>query len=460
MTAAAGGGSIRRRLILQLLVVAAILSALLYLTVRSVADRAVETTQDSIIGAAAISIAEEIRGGSDGVEVDIAYATFSILGAVGDDRIFYRILLGADTITGYDTLPLPPRRPGGLSPVFYGATFLDNEVRIAAVERSVLAEGRTLDALVLVAQTQTSREQIVGRLANRAAALGVGFFAVAALLSVLTAGSVLRPVAALRAAVERRGPLDLRPVSRPVPAELAPLVGALNGFIGRLSTALHRTETFIAEAAHHIRTPLATLKAQSEIALHRAEDDATRAGLRAIIRSADDAARSASQLLDHAAVVYRTEQRADEAVDLRQIVGDVVASMHTTAEIRDVGLAFTPPPHPLSVTGDRLLIESAVRNLLDNAIKYTPTDGAVEVGFDSTPGRATLRICDNGRGLSGLDQSDLSRRFRRGANVDDVIGSGLGLTIVYEVARAHGGQFRLRERKEGGTCAEFSLPLR
>ncbi len=458
MSAAIGAGSIRRRLIWQLLAAAAILSAILYLAIRSVADRAVEATQDSIIGAAAISIAEELRGGADGVQIDIPFSTFSMLGAVGDDRIFYRILVGAETVTGYDSLPLPQRAPTGLTPVFYSAAFLDTEVRIAAVERSVLADGRVVSVSVLVAQTQTARAGIVARLANWAAVLGLGFFSVAAVLAIFTARSVLQPLNRLREAVERRGPQDLRPVERPVPVELVPLVGALNGFIARLSAALNRTETFIAEAAHHIRTPLATLRAQSENALHQARDETARVNLRAIIRSADDAARSAGQLLDHAAVIYRTDQRADERIDLTALVEGVVDFMRPAADIRDVSLQLSANG-PMTLHADRLLVESAVRNLLDNAVKYSDPDGRIEVELTQSDGMARMRFLDQGRGLGGGDEARLLRRFSRGKNVDDVVGSGLGLTIVREVARAHRGRITLSDRKGGGTCAELSLPL-
>lgn len=452
-------GSIRRRLVLQLLAVAGILSGLLYLSVRTVADAAVETTQDSILGAAAVAIAEELRGGEDGVAIDIPYTAFSMLGSIGEDRVFYRIMTGSVTATGYDDLPLPDRPAGGLSPVYYTRDYQGEEVRIAAVARAVLVDGRPVEAQVLVAQTRTAKQDIVSRMANRAAGLGLGFFVVAAGLSLLTARSVLKPVDGLAEAVGRRGPQDLRPVDRPVPEELAPMVAALNGFIARLSGALTRTETFIAEAAHHIRTPLATLRTQAEIALRQSGDDATRASLRNMIRAVDDSARSAGQLLDHAAVIYRTDQRTDEALDLSRIARDVAEGFRPTAGMRDITLELDLPDAPVAIVADRLLVESALRNLVDNAVKYSAADGTVRVALRADDGRAVLTVEDRGRGLGGVRADDLTARFRRGGNVADVVGSGLGLTIVREVAKAQGGTFRLWEREGGGACAELSLPL-
>ncbi|WGW03601.1 sensor histidine kinase [Tropicibacter oceani] len=453
------GFSIRRRLTAQLLVVAAVLAGLLFYSIRTVADVAVEQTQDRILGAATLAIAEELRGGQDGIVIDIPYSAFSMLGALGNDRIFYRIEVNGELATGYADLPLPPTLPSGLDPEFYDSRYLGYAVRVAAVSRSVLVAGKTVPVLIVVAQTRSVQESIVAGLTNRALLLGLGFFGLAALLAVAMARSVLQPVNDLAGAVTRRGPQDLRPVKRQVPEELGPLVNALNGFIGRLSGALSRTETFIAEAAHYIRTPLTTLRAQSEIALRQTESDETKEHLRKIIRLADNTARSASQLLDHAAVIYRTDQRSDEALALDQVIADIVEAFRPSAEMRDIELGYHRPDTAVTIAADRLLIETVIRNLIDNAIKYSDELGAVEVALSAADGFARITVSDRGRGLGGMKLEALGNRFERGGNVQDVIGSGLGLSIVTEVARAYGGTLELTERKGGGACACFSLPL-
>lgn len=451
-------GSIRQRLVVLLLIVAAVLSGLLYLSVRTVADAAVETTQDSILGAATVAIAEELRGGDEGLSVDIPYAAFSMLGSTGEDRVFYRILIDDMTVTGYDDLPTPPAAPNGLTPVFYSATYQDADVRIGAVARTVLIAGRQVAVQVLVAQTRTTQDAISRQMANRAATLGLGFFAFAAILSVLTARSVLQPLDRLAEAMGRRGPQDLRPVDRALPAELATLTNALNGFIARLRTALSRTETFITEAAHHVRTPLATVRAQAEIAMRQTDDAATRATLRNVIRAVDDSARSAGQLLDHATVVYRTDQRADEVFALGPLILDVTESFRPTADMRDIRLSVDLPSQQVRLRYDRLLVESALRNLIDNAIKYSFSDSQIDIVLKAGPQSSEVSICDRGRGLGGA-AAHLSGRFQRGDNVDDVIGSGLGLTIVRDVAGGIGGSLTLINRDGGGTCATLTFPL-
>ena len=452
-------GSLRRRLIWQLLALAAVLSLVMYLSIRAVARQAAEAGQDAVLGAAVFAIVEDLRGGPDGVEIDLPYDAFSMLGSVSQDRVFYRIDVSGETATGYADLPMPGGAAAAAAPVFETVPFRDTDLRVAALASSVLVDRRAVPVVVALGQTRQGQEVIAARTAARAASLGLGFFALAAALALLTAGSALRPVDRLAAAVRRRGPRDLRPVDHPTPRELRPLVLALDGLITRLRTTLDRTETLIAEAAHHIRTPLATVRARAEIALRQAETPEAREALRRVIRAVEESARSASQILDHATVIHRSERRVDEPVDLSALVGRVATAMAATAELRDVTLAAAPVAPGLVTRGDAVLLESALRNLVDNAVKYSEAEGEVTLTLGATGREAEITITDRGRGLSGADAARLADRFRRGPNVGDVIGSGLGLTIVGEVAAAHGGRFAMEEREGGGTCARLWLPL-
>ncbi|MGO4909506.1 sensor histidine kinase N-terminal domain-containing protein [Pseudorhodobacter sp. W20_MBD10_FR17] len=450
-------GSLRAKLVVQLLVVAAVLAVLLYFTVRTTADRAAEATQDAILGAATTSIAEQLRATEDGIEVDLAYATFSMLGAIGQDRLFYRIDIGGETVTGYDDLPLPAVQPASLAAAFYTAPYLDAELRIAVVARSMIVGKGPVPVVVLVGQTRLGQAAIADSLANRAALIGLGFFLLAVPLSLLSAGSLFNPINRLAEAVGRRGPRDLRPVRHPSPRELAPLIGALNGFVARLRGALSQTETFIAEAAHHIRTPLSTVRTEAEIALRQSNDEGTRVRLRSMIRGVEASARSASQLLDHAMVLYRSDQLESVAVDLASVAHSVARAFEPTAELKELVLSVVGEG-PLMTTGDPLLVESALRNLVDNAIKYSEAETEVRIVLSRAEGMAVVQVYDQGRGLQGVPVVQLTGRFTRGQNVGDVVGSGLGLTIVTEVAAALGGRFELTQIETGGTCASLFLP--
>ena len=456
MTAAARAPSLRRRLILQLLAGAAVMALALYLAVRTTATAATEAAQDAILTAAAAAVADGLRGTEDGVEIELNRATFSMVAAAGQDRLFWRVQVGGQALTGYDDLPLPPRQPDGAQPVVYDAAYRDADLRLAAVARSVMEGDRLQPALIVLGQTRFGQQAIADRLAGGAALAGLAFFALAVPMALIFTNSALAPIRRLGEAVGSRGPADLGPVDHPTPRELLPFVAALNSFIGRLRSTLAQTETFIAEAAHHIRTPLSTVRAEAEIALRRADSDETRARLRSVIRAVDESARSAGQLLDHAMVAYRSNRMEAGVIDLARLLDDLARSFAPTAEMRDI--ALTVRTIPAQVRGDRVLVESALRNLIDNALKYTAADGSVDVSLTGDGDCVVLAVHDTGRGLGGADALGLTGRFRRGPNVGDVVGSGLGLTIVAEVARAMDGRFDLAPAEGGGTLARLRLP--
>ncbi len=205
--------------------IAAVLAIVLYFTVRTVADQAAEATQDGVLGAATLAIAESLQGGDDGVGVDLPYEAFSILGSISADRVFYRIDAGGQTLTGYDDLPLPVEAGAAVAPVFYTRAYRDTEVRIAAVNRMVLVARNPVPVLVLVAQTRQGQEAIAQRVAQRAAALGLGSFALAAVLSLLTAGKRAAPdQPARRCASAGAARRTCAPSITRRPAELAPAV--------------------------------------------------------------------------------------------------------------------------------------------------------------------------------------------------------------------------------------------
>jgi two-component system, OmpR family, sensor histidine kinase TctE len=392
------------------------------------------------------------------VVVDVPPGTFSMLAAMGEERIFYRVDIDGFTVTGYEDLPLPGTPPTALAPLYYTVPFRDVEIRVAAVARAVRVDGRSKPALVLLGQTREGQGIIAQSLGNRAAALGLAVFLAAIPLSLFVARSLLRPIDLLAEAVGRRGPRDLRPVRHPAPAELAPFVTALNSFIGRLRGTLSQTETFIAEAAHHVRTPLAVMRNEAELALRQSGEEGTRARLRGLIRAADDAARSAGQLLDHATVLYRADQAEWARLDLADLTRAVVARLAPAADMKDIELHMAIDGS-LPAEGDAVLIEAALRNILDNAIKYSADETVVLIRAEEQGLMALITVADRGRGLDGMSHERLKRRFRRGVNVADVAGSGLGLTIVEEAANAMGGTFTLTAREGGGTCATLSLPL-
>lgn len=451
--------SIRQRLFFQLAGVAAVLSLAFFLAVREVAERAAEGTQDDILIASATAIADSLRSEGNGVTLELPYAALSMLGTINEDRVFYRIVAAQKTLTGYADLPLPSTTPRLGEPILATFDYRGEEVRAVSVSRAIGPASDATNVIVTVAQTRLGLEAISRKITATATGVGVGFFLLATALSLWAARSALKPIERMTDSVTRRGPNDLRPVKSNTPAELVPLVMALNSFMARLRASLSQTEDFIAEAAHRVRTPLATVRAQAEVTYRKLNKPEHKKAIREMIRAIDESSRSAGQMLDHAMVTFRADSLTRDALDLNAIMADVCDRLGPTADLKDISIERRFSNDAAPFKGDRILIQAALQNILDNAIKYSPDDSSivaqVKVGAD-----ITLSITDQGRGFDTKDTTHLTTRFARGENVGEVVGSGLGLTIADEVARTHGGSMKIAPNPKGeGACVSIVLPL-
>jgi two-component system sensor histidine kinase TctE len=451
--------SIGRRLTLLLAAIAALLALLSWGMVSSFSGQAAARTQDNVLAASVATIAETLRSEQGMVRLELPYSAFAMLGAIGEDRVFYRVSVAGETLTGYDDLR------GGHTPESPGVVLFDTldyrgeTVRMASVSRVVLAGLESVPVTVSVAQTRNGIAAVTAGLSRTAALLSVAFFLLAAALSAIAARASLRPLNEIAQSVSRRGPSDLRPIRRPAPSELAPLITSLNRLMDRLGQSIRRSEDFITEAAHRVRTPLATVRAQAEIALHTVTGEDEKKSLRRVIRAVDESSRSASQLLDHATVAFRAEDLERKELDMSDLTKAVVESLSPTAEMKDITFALDDAPAP--IRGDAILLQTALRNVLDNAIKYSPPDTTVHIHVQPLGNTVQVEVCDQGKGLGLGPVGHLTERFRRGDNVEGVVGSGLGLTIADEVMRAHDGSLVLRNivEKGTGTCVLLVLPL-
>jgi two-component system sensor histidine kinase TctE len=429
------------------------------LSVRVVAEKAATDTQDNILAASAISIADALYPEKGEIRLELPYSALSMLGTISEDRVFYRVVLGENTLTGYQDLPLPKGSDVSRDPTFETILYKEVEVRTVAITR-VFSSGTTaLTIHVIVGQTRLGLEATSSKITATATGVGLGFFILAIALSIWAAQNTLKPINRLALSVTRRGPADLRPVTTETPAELVPLVTELNRFILRAKATLLRSEEFIAEAAHHIRTPLATVRTQAEVFHRQMNKPENRKTLRNMIRAVDESSRSAGQLLDHAMITFRTDQLAKKQIELGQLLEDVCSRLAPTAELRDIEVQLTRPDEEVFFEGDAILLQSALRNILENAIKYSPDESDITVCLEIVEGCYHLAFIDQGRGFGETDKTKLTSRFSRGSNVSDVIGSGLGLTIVADVAKAHGGHLTINSNEKGpGACVILVLP--
>ena len=262
----------------------------------------------------------------------------------------------------------------------------------------------------------------------------------------LIVGAQLRPLDRIAESVRQRKPDALEPLSEAgLPDEIRPLVIALNELLARLRAALDAQQAFVADAAHELRTPLTAVRLQVQLAEQAASDEEKQTAFSQLRGGIDRAARLVEQLLNLAR--HEAAPASSEMVSLDALAQDVVADLAPLADARgqDFGIADTSP---ISVRGDPHALRMLLRNLADNAIRYTPRGGRVDVSVGRSLGVAFLRVTDTGPGIPAEDRERVFGRFFRRAG-SDAPGSGLGLAIVQQIVKNHNGIIEMEDNPAG-----------
>ncbi len=294
-------------------------------------------------------------------------------------------------------------------------------------------------------------------------ALGLGLSAlVLGALCLLLLRLALQPLHAATAQVARRGPADLRAVAlQGQPAELAPLLAAINQLLQRLDIALRSERDFVAAAAHELRTPLAGLRAQAQLAAHpRSAPQERHDALQAVQEGVDHAAHLVGQLLDLArsdALAGSPMQVSSERreVDILRVFEGVLGELGPQAAERD--LRLTQRFEVSQLSGSEFGIGLILRNLLANAVGHAPRGGEVALGTRQDGDRTVLWVHDSGPGIRVPERERVFERFYRGRDIDRP-GCGLGLSIVKALADAHGAHVTLGDAALGGLAVEVAFP--
>jgi two-component system OmpR family sensor kinase len=313
--------------------------------------------------------------------------------------------------------------------------------------------------IIQVAQPMDVRERRAAQVALRSLA---PFAVLVPTLSILIAWIVARtvqPVRGFAEALRRRRPDDVQPVATGgLPDEVRPVVDALNDLLGRLRAALDRERAFLADAAHELRTPLTALDLQAQAVVDAREEDRDQA-LRDLRAGVARVARLVEQLLALAREQHDTAT-APEPLALDELVRRTVADFVPLAEAADVDLGIESA-EPVQVIADADALRRLLGNLLDNAVRYTPAGGRVDVVVarqDGAPARALVTVTDTGPGIPPDERERVFDRFHRVPGTAGT-GSGLGLALARSIARRHDGEVSLEHGPAGrGLRAVLQLP--
>ena len=307
---------------------------------------------------------------------------------------------------------------------------------------------QTLDGVIQIAQPLRVRESFARGAALRVVIPLLLLLPLLGAAIVWVVGNGLWPLRRIAREVQRRDAHSLAPIATSrLPQEVAPLVAALNRLLERLHGAFQTQRAFVADAAHELRSPLTAVRLQLQL-LDRAPDEAALREARLNLGAAvERAIHLVEQLLTLARSEPREEARALSRVPLDQAVADGIADAHALAAARQIDLSLEA--EPAAVQGDRDALRILVRNLVDNAVRYTPVGGRVRVSVRNPAAGPLLEVLDSGPGIPAADRERAFDRFYRRSNAPEG-GSGLGLAIVKAIADRHGAQIRLDDAPGGG----------
>jgi len=416
-------------------------------------DRGLEDTAHTLAGQV------QVKQGK--VDVNLPPAARRMLEFDQVDSIYFSISNEHDQqVVGNRVLPPNPSRAG----VYKETWFYDGQVdgqSLRLVEYTVPGTVASEVLFVRVAETLHKREILTREVLVYMMASQLLFLTSIVVLVWYGVGRGIAPLSRIRDAISRRTHEDLSPLDETeLPAEVHEQVHVINALMDRLGRTITAQRRFIADATHQLRTPITVLRTQTELAMRADNPDQ----LRALVMKLDSAtirlARLANQLLN----LSRVEAALTGSLDLAcfgvaELIEDVVARLVPTALSKQIDISVDIADTLPMVRGDRQLLGEMLANLVDNAIRYTPAGGRIDVDVRQTDGWVVFVVADNGPGIPALERQRVLQRFYRGIHAG-AEGSGLGLAIAHEIISLHGGRIELGAAPgDSGLRVRVGIPL-
>ena len=402
---------------------------------------------------------------ADGVVwVDFPASPRIIFRSDREDIFYYQVATEDGTLASGDSeLPriAPPVEVIPEQVLFRDAYVQGEQVRVAYQFLQPYFDEDEPMVVVQVAETLNKRSTLSSRVVTEVLFPQFAIIPLAVLLVWVGLSRGILPLSRLEQRIASRRPTDLSPIEpSSAPDEARPLIVSFNDMMARLDENLQAQQRFIADAAHQMRTPLTGLRTQTELA----RDETDPAQLRRSLEQITESAQRATHLINQLLLLARAENTSEsiyvmERVDLGAIVRAVAAELFPRAQEKNLDFGVEGEDHAVEVQGNTLLLGEMVKNLLDNAIKYTPRDGKVTARMLTIENTVRLEVEDDGVGIPAADRERVFERFYRVLESGEE-GSGLGLSIVREIAELHGARIRLGDGSGGhGTLARVDFDL-
>ncbi len=451
----AGRFSLKRQLLLWLLLPQLILWLMGGVLAFRVAMVYAEKAIDQSLTQTVRSLARQVKPFGSGLLVDFPRAAQDIIEQDPKDKATYMVSSPPGSfLLGNGKLPGPPEKAtiAFNEPLLYNVVVDNKPLRVASIDLSFGAGYTDQRMRVQVAKSLAVQQSIASELVSDVL---VPLLLLGAVLSVLVYAGIQRglaPLQRLEAQLANRSTAALSPIEMTqAPEEVHSLATALNQLLTTLRRSLSQEKRFLNDAAHQLRTPLAGLISQTELAMQEQDPQALQQRLTKVHTGAQRSAHLVHQLLSLA----RTEAEVTlQPVDIAALAREVAREWTPRAVAASVDLGFEGEDH-LTVPADKLLLREALSNLIDNAIRYAGKGATVTLRALASGGTATLEVEDSGPGLNATEKARAFERFWRASELPG--GCGLGLAIVAEIAHRHGGQATVHSALPHGLIIRIAL---
>ena len=422
-----------------------------------------DSAYDRSLAGAIRAIDSNISTESGGVGVELPYNLFAFFELTAQGRVYFNVSTDDNLVQIGDVL-LPSAsnlETGKLQ--FEDVVYLGETVRLGTLKRALdptLSSDTSI--IIQVAETKGSRSSFQNILIERAIARDILVVLALALMLALGVYFAVKPLRRLRDAIDRREPNDLTTIDGPhLPAEVRPLVDAINRLMQRNLEQAEQQSRFLDDASHQLRTPMAILRTQVDVALHETDASKIHETLRSAKDVLDRSTRTTNQLLTlaRARTSHGTENLPLQIVDLTEAAAETIRLIWPRLRSRSMDCALEAPEQKMLVRANEAIIREALTNLLDNAINYGAPRSLIKIRIAPVKDLIVLDIEDEGPGMSDDEIAHAGIRFRRGAAGRARSGSGLGLAIASTAAKASNGALTIRRRTDrSGLVVTLSLP--
>lgn len=394
------------------------------------------------------SVAARIENDREQINVDLPISARELLRHQDKDNFYYQVLNSNNKLIECDEyIPLPVKRAEDRKPIFYESSIDGNRVQVLEVRSPHPTDSKGF-LYIEVAETLHTRQAFARQILLVLIATQFIFTAFSVLVIWLSIGRGLLPLKILERRLANRGITDLKPLPlSDTPSEALSLVETINRLLEQLNEHIQVQARFAGNVAHQLRTPLSGVKTYVDIALRNSPEPK----VHEILEQINHGVCRLISVIEKMLILARSEpnlvaSQVNSIIDLNGIVFQVVSEIRTYAEGKQVELLFSSHPDQAKIVGDASSLHELIRNVLENAIIYSPLNSKIELST-TINGVVSLIVEDNGPGIAASERELVFEPFYR-SSLNKSPGSGLGLAIVRDIAKAHQATVVIEDRAQ------------